>query len=222
MMISLTGSILNDDSFNQAYDTIVPILDELSLKYDIPLHISHIMFFGVPSGLIKIQHAKPPANVEIVESDRILEGVGLVQLRTAMSLYREAISSPNPFQSFLSFWKVYENVEKIRGDWRVSNGKRRNDKTGYTFFEEERFPANFYFDEDSGKSFGKVREELNGEYRNALAHGAYDANHIRTAANASEYRQVFAKIALVRHIAKVALTNLYKNMNAATNKGESD
>ena len=41
----------------EAYDVAIPLLDELSVRYDVPLPVAHSMAVGVPSGIIRLYFA---------------------------------------------------------------------------------------------------------------------------------------------------------------------
>jgi hypothetical protein len=47
-------------AYDAAYDAAGPVLDELSVKYDLPLPISHSAVIGVPSGLTITHFPRTP------------------------------------------------------------------------------------------------------------------------------------------------------------------
>jgi hypothetical protein len=118
------------------------------------------------------------------------------ELRAAYALYREAVSSNNPFHAFLTFWKVWEEALYVR------NGRGARLKRPDTRVREEVFPDEFAFgakpeeladptrhlgvEEEKwlrGQPFDKARGILNGPYQVALAHaGKVDAGKALTGA----------------------------------------
>jgi hypothetical protein len=103
-----------DDAFDVAYDTALPALDELSFKYDQPLPIAHSLLVGIPSGVMYHHFSRRPVARTIETGEEIRPRCPYPQLQDAVALYREGISSNNPFHSFLTLWKVYENAVHVR------------------------------------------------------------------------------------------------------------
>ncbi len=214
-----------------AYDVAMPLLDELSARYDVPLPVAHSMEVGVPSGTIHLNFAHRPRAKEIGSEAEILPRCPHPELRDAYALYREAVSSNNPFHAFLAFWKVYEEAEYVRRGWRAEH--RRSDVK----VREEVFPDLFAFDarpeelanppekpeeiremlerQLRGKKFEKARELLRGPYRAALAHaGKVDAGKPLTGAFYEDYSKVADKVAVVRYMANVVLENVRATFDA--------
>lgn len=82
----------------------------------------------------------PIAKVKEIESGaEILPRCPYPELRDAYALYREAVSSNNPFHAFLTFWKVYEEAMYVRKGWGAKH--KRSD----TRVREEVFPDLFVF-----------------------------------------------------------------------------
>ena len=94
------------DAFETAYDVVIPILDELSLRYDVPLPVAHTITVGIPSGVVTVNVPKAPAIKTIGDAIPIEPRCTFPELSDAVALYREAISSNNPFHQFLTLWKV--------------------------------------------------------------------------------------------------------------------
>lgn len=110
----------------EAYDVAMPLLDELSARFDVPLPVVHSMEVGVPSGTIHLNFAHRPRAKEIESETEIPPRCPHPELRDAYALYREAVSSNNPFHSFLTFWKVYEEAVYVRRGWGAKH--KRSDK----------------------------------------------------------------------------------------------
>jgi hypothetical protein len=196
--------------FEIAYDIVVPILDELSARYDQPLPIAHSLVVGVPSGVITIDVSKHPKRRAIAAADSILVGCPYPELQDAVALYREGISSNNPFHQFLTLWRVYENATKIRGEWRKQH-KRKDTRVC-----EEVFPDLFAFEPVKGQTFDHVKQNLSDAYRNAIAHGGLSGNRPRTGRCASDYVDVCTKVPLLRYMAHVLLENVRATLSSTT------
>jgi hypothetical protein len=191
------------EAYETAYDIVAPVLDELSVKYDQPLPISHSLIVGVPSGLVTTMFPKIP-EVRIIESgDPILPSCPYPELADAAALYREGASSNNSFHQFLSLWKVYENVCEIRGSW------RRQHKLTAVKIREEVFPKAFAFGGYEGLTFDQVKQKLERPYRVALAHGGrIRGGKPKTAASAEDLMSVSYSVPLVRYMAHVTFENV--------------
>jgi hypothetical protein len=79
----------------KAYNVAMPLLVELSARYDVPLPVAHSMAVGVPSGIIHLYFAHRPKAKEIGSGAEILPRCPHPRLRDAYALYREAVSSNN-------------------------------------------------------------------------------------------------------------------------------
>jgi hypothetical protein len=218
-------------AFREAYDVAMPLLDELSVRYDVPLPVVHSMQVGVPSGVIHLHYGEHPKVKRIENDTEILPRCPHPELRDAYALYREAVSSNNPFHAFLAFWKVYEEAVYVRQGWGAKN-KRSDIRV-----REEVFPDLFAFgprpdelvdlsEEDKGRyeqperqlrrqRFEKAKEVLRGPYRAALAHaGKVDVGKPLTGASYEDYQKVAAKVPTVRYMANVTLENVRATFDA--------
>lgn len=210
-------------AFEKAYDVVAPILDELSVTYDVPLPVVQPIIVGIPSGTISIFFPRH-STIRRIERSTVVEPRSLFpELRAAEALYREAMSSNNPFHRFLAFWKVYEEVEYVRVGWRQEH-KRADVKEQDEVFpdafafgaDEEQFALLYERDEDEpephdfrNESFHNAREHLNRPYRVALAHaGRIDGGKPLTAASGRELTRVSSQVPLARYMARVILENM--------------
>jgi hypothetical protein len=123
----------------EAYNVAMPLLDELSARYDVPLPVVHSMEVGVPSGVIHLHFAQSSKVKRIDSETEVLPRCPHPELRDAYALYREAVSSNNPFHAFLAFWKAYEEAVYVRQGWGAKH--KRSD----TKVREEVFPDLFAF-----------------------------------------------------------------------------
>ncbi len=198
------------DSFKDAVDVAGPVLDQLSVEYDQPLPVSHTVVVGIPSGLTITVFSKIPKIRTLEPSDRLHPRSPHPELKHAVSLYREGISSNSPFHQFLTLWKVYENAREVRGRW------RRQYKRHVTKVEEEVMPEAFGFRGHEGLTFEEVRRELNDPFRVALAHGGNikGGGEPKTAATAEDFLSVIYAVPVVRHIAQVTLRNVRATLDS--------
>ncbi len=224
-MVSVFGREGRADSaaHRVAYDVAIPILDELAVKYDVPLPIVQTVIVGVPSGLIHVFYPKHSAIQRLERGEAVEPRCPYPQLLDAAALYREGVSSNNPFHRFLVFWKVYEEAVHVRGDWRRKH-KRKDVRV-----QEEVVPDLFAFgakneelapeyqtdeaglEERSfrGLNFEEARQRLNRPYRVALAHaGDVKGGKPLTAATGEEFTDVSGQVPLVRYMARVVLENV--------------
>jgi hypothetical protein len=61
-----------EDAMKEAYDAAMPLLDEISTRYDVPLPVAHSMAVGIPSGTIHIYFAQRPQSKDIVSAAELL------------------------------------------------------------------------------------------------------------------------------------------------------
>lgn len=188
----------------EAYDVAAPILDELSVRYDQPLPIAHSLVVHVPSGLVTTTYSKMPDIRTISADDPLLPSVPYPELRKASALYREGVSSNDPFHQFLSLWKAYENACEVRGEW------RRLHKRSVVKVHDEVFPDDaFAFRGYERLTFDQVKQKLERPHRVALAHGGRVRDgEPKTAATAEELMSVSYSVPLVRYMARMTIDNL--------------
>lgn len=215
MVMVLGGVILNPKisidprpAFTEAYNIAAPVLDELSFTYDQPLPVAHALLVGIPSGAITVTLPRPPKMQAIDSTTHIAARCPVAELQQATALYREGVSSTNPFHQFLALWKAYENADEVRRGWRTKRGHKASDKKLDTVVACENFPDLVPFRGHAGKSFGAVKEHLRKPYRCAIAHGTSgDHGPPKTAAAARDYNEVMLAVPIIRHMARVTLTN---------------
>jgi hypothetical protein len=218
----------------EAYDVAMPLLDELSARYDVPLPVASMIAVGVPSGIIHTFFAHHSKTKQI--EAEILPRCPHPKLRDAYALYREAVSSNNPFHAFLTFWKVYEEAVYVRRGWGAKH------KCSDTRITEEVFPDLFAFgsrpeeladpsehpgerpeEQLRGEKFEKARKVLNGPYRVALAHaGEVDAGKPLTAASYGDYQKVASQVPVVRYMANVVLENVRATFDAEVGREDGE
>lgn len=215
----------------EAYDVAIPLLDELSARYDVPLPVVHSMEVGVPSGVIHVHFPHRPKAKKIAADAEILPSCPHPELRDAYALYRDAVSSNNPFHAFLTFWKVHEEAVYVR------QGRGARLRCADTRVRPEVFPDHFAFgarpeeivdptEEDiacmerpeeqfRNQKFDKAKEMLRGPFRAALAHaGEVDAGKTLSGAYFEDYDKVATKVQVVRYMANVTLENVRATFDA--------
>jgi len=202
-MIAVTGNSRPvENAFRQAYDVVMPPLDEPSFVCDQPLHIAHSLLVGIPSGIITMEYLQTTDLAIVEPAVPVAFFCPYPELIEATALYREGISDSNPFHQFLALWKAYENAVAIRGKWRRQH--RREDAKP----TEERFPDVLAFQPHVGKPFEKVRQELRPSYRHAISHADGTQTRPKTGATACDFVDVSCQIAALRYMARVVLENV--------------
>jgi hypothetical protein len=204
------------EPFETAYSIISPILDELSLTYDQPLPIAHNIVVGIPSGIVTFDFMKGSKIVTINEKDTILPHCPFEELKEAVALYREGISSNNPFHQFLTLWKVYENVARVRSEW------RKKYKQKVIEIHQEIIPNIFAFASYEGQSFEQVKESLRKTHRHAIAHSDYKENIPKTAAKVSDFIDVSTMVPIMRYMARIILDNVRATLESTSGKNSSN
>lgn len=197
------GSI-NNEKFALAYDIANPILDELSYRYDQSLPIAQSITIGIPSGEIRSRYYIYP-DTSMLDLNTPPEGDPA--LAETLSLYREGISSNNPFHQFLSLWKAYENCAAVRRNWRKSIGKLPTDRRWDIGEEGERIPNKFAFYGYQNKKFDDVIGLLAPAHRHALAHGELVDGQPRISSRAKDIHDVMIGVPIIRHMARVIIRN---------------
>lgn len=198
-----------EDSFEDAMDVAGPLLDELSVEYDQPLPVSHTAVVGIPSGLTITFSPQLPKIRALESGDDLLPRSPHPELKHAVSLYREGVSSNSPFHQFFTLWKVYENASEVRGKWRKRH-KRHPLKV-----EDEIIPHTAVFRGYEGQTFDQVRQQLERPIRVALAHGSnIRGGEPKSAASAEDYLSVVYAVPIMRHMAHVTLRNVRATLDS--------
>ncbi len=199
-MVQVRGDGLpQDGGFQAAYDVASPVLDQLAVVHDVPLHVCQTVLIGVPSGVITLVLGKPPKLALISATDPLPDALPRSELREAVALYRNAISSDDPFHRFLGLYKTYENCCAIRGEW------RRQTRRPVVVLQTEVFPSAYAFQGFVGLTFDQAKQRLNRAFRVALAHGNVPGG---TPATGAEVAAVTSELAIVRYMARITLANV--------------
>lgn len=190
-------------AFETAHEAAGPVLDELSVQYDVPLPVSHTAVVGIPSGLT-VTFSTRDSEIRTLElKDRLRSGCPHPELKHAVALYREGVSSNSPFHQFLALWKACENAQEVRETW----GKQH--KRSDVKVREEVIPEAFAFRDYEGLKFGTALERLYRSFRVALAHSAkLEEGEPKTAASAEGYLSVVYAVPVIRYVAHTTLQNV--------------
>lgn len=211
-------------AFERAYNVVAAVLDELAVRYDTPLPIAHSLLLGVPSGVVNVFFANRSGVATIGRNAELLPAPSHSELKDAYALYREAISSNNPFHKFLVFWRVYEEAKYVLREWRKQHSsQRKRDVKLQREFLPDSFGLKLSRQIDQKEiSFQDARAKLDGPYRNALAHAGEIRERAKalTAATAEDTVDVAGKVPIVRYIARVVLANVGATLDSTA--GESD
>ncbi len=199
-----------DDAFRIAYDVVSPLLDELSFHHDQPLPVVQTVVVGIPSGTLSVSYSKRSERQAISPTAPLLPRYPFPSLEHAGSLYREGISSNNPFHQFLALWRCYENAVQVRGDWHVTEQRNRTDRRGDVETVPESFPDTYAFGGFVGLKVGVAMERMWHPYRCVLAHGDTQdkSGGPKTGATAADYIDVMHHVPIIRHMARVTLLNV--------------
>ena len=207
MLINPIGGRIKENTFDQSYDIISPILDELAFKYDQQIPIAHHIIVGIPSGKINTSFPKPAPAQTIVDSSVILKKCSVLELEQAIALYREGISSNQVFHQFLTFWRVYENILAIRAKFASNSSLSIDSVRSNSKFVIEKIPDVFAFREFQGRNFAAFKDIFRKSYRDAIAHGALSGRDIITGSSYKQTHDVSTRIPFMRYIARTSLSN---------------
>ena len=160
-----------EEAFGKAYGTLMPILCDLSYRYDVPLDVLQVNVFERTTLTHMAQ--KMPDYREARLHDRPFgeEGMDYSALPlypTLAYLYREGLNSSSVNYGFLCFYKVIEGILKLRKQ-RASRGERRRyDNEKIEGEIAEHFPEEFH-----RKRFGFAIEKM-APIRDRIAHAFLD------------------------------------------------
>lgn len=198
----------------RAYDVAAAILDDLAVRHDSPLPIAHSFLLGVPSGIFNVFFAHRSGYSTIGRNEELRPGPPHPELKGAYALYREAVSSNNPFHRFLVFWRVYEEAKHVLSEWRKRY--RCKDVKVQREILPNRFGLKVVREDREGITFENARAELDGPYRHALAHAGKirERDQALTAATAEDTVDVSTRVPIARYMARVVLANVAATLDS--------
>ncbi len=158
------------DANNKVYKNLLPVLCDLSYRYDVPLDILQINAVERTTLTHAVQkvHDYPEAVLPEDPFDGGINYANFPLYSTLVYLYREGLNSSSFAYGFLCFYKVIEGIRKMR-EKKAAEGERRR-------YENEKVEGQMtkHFDEEfHGKRFGYVMEKMT-PMRDKLAHAFLD------------------------------------------------
>lgn len=158
------------DAYDKAYGTLLPVLCDLSYRYDVPLDILQV---NVAERTTLTHMAQKMADYQEAMLDENPFGEGLdyseFPLYTTLAyLYREGLNSSSVAYGFLCFYKVIEGIQKVRKHRAAEGRILRYDNEKIEGEMAEHFPEEF---ED--KRFGYAIQKM-GPTRDKIAHAFLD------------------------------------------------
>jgi hypothetical protein len=201
-----------EEAFDKAYGTLLPILCDLSYRYDVPLDILQVNVVERTTLTHMAQKMPDYPEKRLDEHPFGEEGMdySLHPLYPTLTyLYREGLNSSSVNYGFLCFYKVIEGILKLRRQ-RASGGERRR----YDNEKIEGEIAQHFPDDYQGKRFGYAIQKM-APIRDRIAHAFLDRDgpdieqydtlekRLRLETDASSYR------AQAREIIRVMMHNEY-------------
>jgi hypothetical protein len=159
------------EAFDKAYGTLMPMLCDLSYRYDVPLDVLQVNV--VERTTLTHMAQKMPDYPEAMLDERPFGEAGIdysdFPLYTTFAfLYREGLNSSSVNYSFLCFYKVIEGILKLRKQRAARGERRRYDNEKIEGKVAQYFPEDFY-----GKRFGYAIEKM-APIRDRIAHAFLD------------------------------------------------
>ena len=155
------------DANNKAHKTLLPILCDLSYRYDVPLDILQVNTVE----LTTLTHAVEKVldyREAVLHKDPFDGGLDYADFplySTFVYLYREGLNSSSIAYGFLCFYRIIEGIYKIRNKRAVEAGERRR----YDNEKVEGEMVKLFDGEFHGKRFGYVFEKMTS-VRTKVAH----------------------------------------------------
>ncbi len=151
------------DAFISAYKGVAPILSLLSFNLDTSLFIKKVDITEQRTGIIRYialsEEVEKPLNIS--------KNIGFKQFEAGLlAVYREAINSIfSPFYQLFCFYKIIEGVYAIRSKKRETGVDPKR--------QREVVPGGYLH---SGKKFGEVKQKVENEFRDTIAHFSITEN----------------------------------------------
>ncbi len=154
----------------KAYKVLLPILCDLSYRYDVPLDVLQVNAVEKTT-LTHAVEKVPDYREAILPEDPFNGGVNYADFpgyTTFAYLYREGLNSSSIAYGFLCFFKVIEGILKIRATKAAKGERRRYDNEKVVGELAEHFDEEFH-----GKRFGYVIDKMR-PMRARVAHAFLD------------------------------------------------
>ncbi len=201
-----TGS--EDRAEDEAYNILSRYLSILSYEYNCPMQISgppschEIRPAGSGKTVGSVSQDLNALLVRRVDIDRLPDIAKYKSMQVALACYREARSSTNEFHQYLNYYRVVENLLKV---------KRKGDKKTAVVLHEKLNRAGVAVD---GKPVDRCEaEEICENYRHALVHAGKERNLIRD--RIGDLRRVRKGLPMIKHIARQCLEWKKRSLEAS-------
>lgn len=153
---------------------VADLLDTLSLVKEVPISIRHIDVTAPGRKYHRRYLTLPYRQQTLTEAD-LKEAQNIPpQLRGAIRLFREGVSSSRPPYRLLCLYRVREVIEKVRAE----TNREILARGGTPSRPVRVLPTNeltqFYFPQFVGKKVSAFLDHVRSEYRLAIAHGNLD------------------------------------------------
>lgn len=161
----------HEEAFDKAYETVLPMLCDLSYRYDVPLDILQVNVAERTTLSHMAQKMPDYPEARLEENPFGEEGVDYSALplySTLTYLYREGLNSSSVNYGFLCFYKVIEGILKLRRQRASTGDRRRYDNEKVEGEIVKHFPDDFH-----DKKFGYVIEKM-ATVRDRIAHAFLD------------------------------------------------
>jgi hypothetical protein len=159
-----------EDANNKAYRTLLPILCDLSYRYDVPLDILQINTVERTTLTHAVQKMHD-YHEAMLPNNPFGEGIDYSAFplySTFVYLYREGLNSSSVAYGFLCFFKVIEGILNVRKKRTVKGERRRYSNEKVEGALTEHFPEQFH-----NKKFGYVIDKMR-PMRDRVAHAFLD------------------------------------------------
>jgi hypothetical protein len=160
-----------EEAFDKSYETVLPMLCDLSYRYDVPLDILQVNV-AERTTLSHMAQKMPDYPEARLDEDPFgeegLDYSALPLYSTLTYLYREGLNSSSVNYGFLCFYKVIEGILKLRKQRASTGDHRRYDNEKVEGEITKHFSSDFH-----GKRFGYIIEKM-APVRDRIAHAFLD------------------------------------------------
>jgi len=153
---------------------VADLLDALSLVRQLPISIHHIDV-AAPGRKFHRRYCTLPYGQHTLTAADLKEAQNFPQqLRGAIRLFREGVSSSRPPYRFLCLYRIREVIEMVRAETDHEIRARGGTPTRPVRVLPANELTRFYFPQFVGKKVGAFLDHVRNEYRHAIAHGKLD------------------------------------------------
>jgi hypothetical protein len=195
-----------------AYEQLMPTISRWSFRHDVGISVNAAIVLELASGITDFHYTVVGQPREFSD----LRGRVSPDHHALMAAYREGASTLEPSYQALSFYRVIEGCYLLRFRRRENSVR----ETGRFDDPGERFPSDYSsidlgddserhqqkFEPHLNKKFTKVRDEIRGDVRNALAH--LDINENPLVIDTWQDMYIINRtVPVLRYMARTLLTN---------------